>query len=83
MIVVYKLLHGDPLARALLDEDRYPFPDAPPRWVRVQLYRYELAPLGADAVWERTRLGDLLPPTRAEDPQLTRYLTQRGWLRAE
>ena len=42
--LIWKLLHNDPGALSLLATN--PFPDAPPRWVRARLFRYEFAPPG-------------------------------------
>jgi hypothetical protein len=80
--LIYKLLHGDPVARALLDEDRDPFPDAPPRWIRIEVYQYRLAAPLDEAVWQREWVGELIPPIAADDRRLRAYLQQRGWLPA-
>lgn len=80
--LLYKLLHGDPVARALLDEDRDPFPDAPPRWLRVEVYEYRLARPWDDVVWHREWVGELIAPISPDDPRLEAYLQQRGWLGA-
>jgi hypothetical protein len=42
--LIAKLLRNDPAALALLDGN--PFPDAPPRYIRAVLYRYQFAPPG-------------------------------------
>lgn len=64
----------EPLVRRLLDNDRAallllrdnPFPDSPPRYVRVLLYRYRFTTpreLVRDRTWwHRTLLGEYLPP---------------------
>ena len=74
---VWKLLHGDPLARSLLAYD--PFPDSPPRWIRIELYRYHFAPLTSDAWWTRERIGTWLQPVSIEDDWLLSFLTDAGW----
>ncbi|MCA9693739.1 MAG: lipase maturation factor family protein [Myxococcales bacterium] len=79
--LLYKLLEADPGALSLLAGD--PFPVGGPRFVRVLLYRYEFAPLGAEAWWRRELVGVLIPPVAADDPRLRRLLTRRGWLREE
>jgi hypothetical protein len=58
-----------------------PFPEGPPRHVRARYYRYEFAPPGDPAWWRRTLVGEWLPPLSADDPQLRRFLADRGWLR--
>jgi hypothetical protein len=80
--LLYKLLHGDPVARALLDETRDPFPDAPPRWLRVEVYEYRLAGPLDEVAWHREWVGELIAPIAADDPRLEAHLQQRGWLDA-
>ncbi|MFP2924042.1 lipase maturation factor family protein [Pyxidicoccus sp. 3LG] len=61
-----KLLEGDPAVLRLLR--RNPFPDRPPRAIRAVLYRYRFTTWrerrATGAWWERTRLGEYLPPMR-------------------
>ena len=56
----------------------YPFPDAPARWIRVEVYEYRFAPLSSEAVWEREWVGELIPAIGADDPRLLDYLRERG-----
>jgi len=48
--------------------------------VRVELCRYELAPLGDRDGWRRTRLGPWLPPLERDTPGLRQFLERHGWL---
>ena len=75
---VAKLLRNDPATLALLAND--PFPDAPPRYVRALLYRYEFVPSGdpSGGWWRRTLLRTWIPPLAADDPRLQRFLESRG-----
>ncbi len=77
--LVWKLLHGDRGVMTLLAND--PFPDAPPRFVRALLYRYEFAEPGnaERAWWKRTLVGTWLPPLAADDPRLQRIIAAYGW----
>ncbi len=77
--LVWQLLAGDPPALGLLDAD--PFHGVPPRYVRVDLYRYTLAPLGSKVWWQRTRLGPWLPPLGRDNVDLQNYLRHEGWLK--
>jgi len=81
--LVAKLLRNDPGALDLLAGN--PFPAAPPRFIRAQLYRYEFAPPGdpRGAWWRRTLIGGWLPPLSADDPRLRRALAAYGWLDSE
>jgi hypothetical protein len=75
---VWKLLQGDRGALDLLAGD--PFAGAPPRYVRVELYRYKLARPRAPVWWERTRVGSWLPPLSRDTPGLQQFLSRHGWL---
>ena len=59
-----RLLPGDRAALALLRDD--PFPDGPPRWIRVTVWRYRFTTRRerreTGAWWVRTRLGVLVEP---------------------
>ena len=78
--LVWKLLHNDPATLSLFAAN--PFAGKPPRYVRAVLYEYKFAPPGnADgAWWTRTRQGLWLPPLSIDNPELTRFLQQEGWL---
>ena len=70
------LLRADPRVLALFDEN--PFPGRSPHFIRASYFRYEFAPLGARDVWQRQRVGQYLPPTARDDPELTRALRSSG-----
>ncbi len=77
--LVWELLAADAGALGLLGDD--PFHGVPPHYVRVDLYRYTLAPLGGNVWWRRTRLGPWLPPLARDDLALQNYLRAEGWLK--
>ena len=76
---VTKLLQGDPAALSLLATN--PFPDAPPRFVRAELYEYEFTHFGdtSGAWWTRKRVGPYLPPLSLDSPGLRTFLHRHGW----
>lgn len=74
--LVDKLLRGDRAVAPLFARD--PFPDAPPRYVRAELYRYELAPPGSAGWWKRTRIGEYMRPMAKDDPELEAFLRENG-----
>jgi hypothetical protein len=78
--LIWKLLHNDPGALSLLSTN--PFPDAPPLYIRAAYYRYAFAPPGnPDGLWwNRTYLGEWLPPLNATDPRLLRFLQAYRWI---
>ena len=57
-----------------------PFPDAPPHYIRARLYRYQFAPIGDKAWWNRERIGEWLPALDVNDPQFWRLLDAMDWL---
>jgi hypothetical protein len=75
-VLVDKLLRGDRVVAPLFAHD--PFPDAPPRHVRAELYRYELTPSGSAAWWKRTRVGEYMRPMAKDDPELEAFLRENG-----
>jgi hypothetical protein len=77
--LLWQLLSGESEAKHLLAVD--PFPNAPPRWIRGVLYRYEFAPLGNrdGAWWTRRRLRVVLRPITRADPLLRAYVEAQGW----
>ncbi|HEV3065217.1 MAG TPA: lipase maturation factor family protein, partial [Chthoniobacterales bacterium] len=78
--LVWKLLHNDPGALSLFQDN--PFPQNPPRYVRALLYQYEFAEPGNPdgRWWSRKELGPWLPPLSADDPWLREVLQRAGWL---
>jgi Lipase maturation factor len=77
--LVDKLLAGDAGVKRLLAVD--PFPTAPPRLIRADLYRYEFTSPGDGSRnwWRRTYAGSYLSPVSRDDPELRRYLHRHGW----
>ena len=74
-----KLLAGDPAVKSLLAVD--PFPNAPPRYIRTDLYRYQFTHPGDGDPdwWRRTYDSSYLRPVARDDPELRRYLERFGW----
>ncbi|HEX9989836.1 MAG TPA: lipase maturation factor family protein [Chloroflexia bacterium] len=62
-----RLLQGSPEVLALLESN--PFPDAPPRYIRAQLYNYQYTNGGNanGAWWQRELEGMYFPPTTLRD----------------
>jgi Lipase maturation factor len=81
--LIDKLLAGDPEVARLLA--RNPFPDAPPRYIRADLYRYQFTRPGDGNPnwWQRTYAGEYLRPVSRDDPDLQRALRRFGWQPAE
>ena len=76
--LLWKLLHNDAGATSLLAEN--PFLGEPPRFVRVELYRYAFAPSGSEDWWIRTRVGSWFPAVSVEDRRFREFLEARRWL---
>jgi hypothetical protein len=75
--LAHKLTLGEPSVLALFAKN--PFPDAPPRFVRARLYRYQFTRFGEPGWWKRELIGEYLRPMRRDDPQLLELLDRRGW----
>jgi hypothetical protein len=65
--LVQKLLANDAKALSLIATN--PFPEAPPRFIRAELYRYHFTRIGdgSNAWWKRERTDSYFPPVSAED----------------
>lgn len=76
--LVDKLLRGESTPKSLLAHD--PFPDKPPRYLRVSLYRYHFTRLGDGnkAWWEREYVREWMRPIAKDDPQLEKMLVAYG-----
>ncbi len=79
--LIWNLLGADHDTLRLLGDD--PFQGRRPRHVRVDLYRYKLAPLRAPGWWKRERLDSWLPPLDRQNPELRDYLRASGWAGVE
>ena len=71
---VWKLLHNDPGALSLLAGN--PFPDHPPKYVRIVLYNYRFAKPGnpEHVYWIRERQGLWLPPVSLDNRDIQQIL---------
>ncbi len=77
---VYKLLVGDHAVLNLLKTN--PFPTAPPRLIRADLYEYHFSKDHAGgAWWNRKRVGTYLRTVWKDSPDLQYYLREYGWIR--
>ncbi len=78
---IWKLLHNDPGTLGLILHN--PFPEEPPAWIRVSVYRYRFAePGNADgAWWTRENVGVHIRPLSLKSPQLVQIMETSGWLR--
>lgn len=80
---IWKLLQNDPGTLSLLEGN--PFPQEPPVWIRVSVYRYHFNALDApdQAWWTREKVGVHIPPVALKSPQLQQVIRESGWLRQE
>jgi hypothetical protein len=82
VVVVDQLLRGNETVTHLFSQN--PFGGTPPRFVRVERFRYRFDTSGRRGVWWNRELvpGDeYIRPFSLQDPALFEYLTRRGWLR--
>ena len=68
--LIAKLLKGDPGAAGLLAKN--PFPNTPPRYIRVDLYKYEFTAAGDETNdwWKRQFIRNYIRPLSVDDPAL-------------
>lgn len=76
--LIAKLLAGQPDVIALLGYN--PFPDKPPKHIRVVRYIYRFTDPGEKNWWKREFTDVYLPPLSLEDPQFRDVLRAQGWL---
>jgi hypothetical protein len=78
--LIYKLLENDAGVLDLLANQ--PFPNAPPRFIRAERYRYRFTRFGEGdgAWWVRERVGMYLAPLSHDDPQVREFLELHGWM---
>jgi hypothetical protein len=76
--MIYQLLAGDHGIDALLAKD--PFPNAPPHFIRAELYRYHMARPWEKTWWHRERVGIYIPPLEKDSPEMLTFLRRRGWI---
>lgn len=78
---VGKLLEGDPATLSLLRTN--PFPDAPPRYVRAQLYEYHFTSPGERARtgqwWRREFVRPWFPAVSLQTVGFRQILQEQGW----
>ena len=82
--LVWQLLAGVPSPKSLFS--RNPFDDAPPKWIRADVWRYAFTRDGArprDSWWTRERVGEFLRPVSLENEQLRDYVRSFGWTEGE
>ena len=75
--MVWKLLHNDPGTLSLISKN--PFVDEPPRFIRIEHYKYEFLEPGSENVWKRTYLGSWLPPSSTETQGMREFVEANGW----
>lgn len=73
-----KFLQNESTVMSLVREN--PFPEKPPQFVRVRVFRYRFSDWGDEAWWKREEKGLYLPPLSLRDPQFRQILIDQGWL---
>lgn len=76
--LVWQLLHNDPGILSLIETN--PFPKEPPRYIKIDRYRYEFRddPDG-EVVWNSTFQDRWMGPLSRNHEQLRQFVTRRGW----
>ncbi len=74
--LIAKLLRGDHDVLRLMRHN--PFLDAPPRYIRAELYEYTFTKPGEKGWWNREYVGTYLRPISLQDYNVRHYLRLRG-----
>lgn len=77
MNLVHHLLHGSADVRELMSPES-PFMDAPPRFIKADLYKYDFTERGSRDWWSRQFSGKYLAKVEADAPSLHNYLRTHG-----
>lgn len=75
--LVYKLLKGDKEALDLLSYN--PFKVMPPKYIRVERYRYRFKGPWEKGWYSREKVGEYLPTFTLESKNLIKYVIEKGW----
>ncbi|MCA9618060.1 MAG: lipase maturation factor family protein [Myxococcales bacterium] len=76
--LVRRLLDAEPAVLALFE--RAPFLDRPPRYLRIDLYRYRFSRPGETGWWQREWVGPVLAPVTRDDPALVAALERLAFV---
>lgn len=75
--LLWKFLHNDPHALGLIKYN--PFPDAPPNYIKIDRYLYELEPPFSENTWKRTFLDKWMSPLSKENQSLIEFIEGNEW----
>ncbi len=75
--LVYKLLKGDEAVLSLLSKN--PFPAKPPKYIKLDHYIYEFAPLESQQWYNRKFEKVYLPPLSLDNTSLDDFVRKKGW----
>lgn len=76
--MIYRLLKNDPTTLNLIQKN--PFPDFPPRHIKIDLYQYSLAiPFNSEKVWwKRQFVRPYLPALNLNNPHLLQFIRDKN-----
>ena len=75
--LVWKFLHNDPGALSLIDNN--PFPDEPPRYIKIDRYDYNFARPFSGTTWERTYLDSWIGALDKDNESLREFIRNNNW----
>ena len=77
--MIWKLLDNDKDTLSLIANN--PFRDKPPKYIRVEFYRYQFAEIGnkEGKVWNRNYIVEWLPPLSKSTNGFKEYIQANGW----
>jgi hypothetical protein len=75
--LLWKFLHNDTNAVDLIKFN--PFPDAPPNYIKIDRYIYQLEPPSSKNTWKRTFIEPWLAPLERDNPSLRDFIQANQW----
>jgi hypothetical protein len=75
--LVWKFLHNDPGALSLIEAN--PFPDRPPRYIKIDRYDYNFARPFSGKSWERVYLEPWIGALDADNDSLRDFIRSNNW----
>ena len=79
--LLWKFLHNDPNALGLISYN--PFPESPPRFIKIDRYLYEFDAPFTGNTWKRTYLEPWMTPLERDNESLREFIRNNKWYEYE
>jgi len=75
--LLWKFLHNDEDALSLISNN--PFLDSPPKYVRIEYYRYNFEKPSEENIWKREKIRTWFGPISVDSPGLKEFIIANRW----